>query len=366
MPSVARVSIHPSQFPGRLRQELLDCLRARQINHKFLYEGASQTQKWLALHQAYSPSRTDPECETAYDRSFAAAAGRLPGTSVHLVGLGCGGGQKDARLLTLLARAGKRIAYTPTDVSTAMVLVAREAALEVVGEEQCHPVVLDLSVAEDWSEVVAQTCAPEETRLFTFFGMLPNFEPDRVLPQFARALRQGDLALVSANLAPGADYHAGVKRVMPLYDNQLTRDWLLGFLLGLGVEEGDGQIRFTIEGAAPCPAPNQTVHSRGDLSPTSLARSTGFQPALHSACAAQCEIPGLERIAAYFDFTRARKLVVEQEAFSFSPGDSIRVFFSCRHTPSLLQTMLSPYGLTISEQWITPSQEEGVFLVKPA
>src|SRR5437667_6213641 len=114
MPSLVNVAIHSSQFPENVRRDLLDSLRSRQINHKFHYDSIKQTQKWLALHQAYSPSRTDPDCAATYDRSFAAVSNQVSAKRVRLIGLGCGGGQKDGRLLKLLRDSGKQISYTPT------------------------------------------------------------------------------------------------------------------------------------------------------------------------------------------------------------------------------------------------------------
>src|SRR5712692_10780 len=142
MQSVANVTIHASQFPENVRRDLLESLRTGEVNHKFHYDSIKQTQKWLALHQTYSPSRTDPDCEAIYDRSFEVAAARIEAKRVHLIGLGCGGGQKDTRLLKVLPGRGnyvKEVFYTPSDVSTAMVLVAREAALEVVPGQNCYP-----------------------------------------------------------------------------------------------------------------------------------------------------------------------------------------------------------------------------------
>src|SRR5437667_8402689 len=119
MPSLVNVAIHSSQFPENVRRDLLDSLRSRQINHKFHYDSLKQTQKWLALHQAYSPSRTDSDCTEVYERSFRAAAKLIENSRIHLLGLGCGGGKKDSRLLKLLREAGKDLFYTPCDVSTA-------------------------------------------------------------------------------------------------------------------------------------------------------------------------------------------------------------------------------------------------------
>src|SRR6187399_2176197 len=123
MSSSANVTIHQSQFPEKVRRDLLESLRTRRVNHKFHYDSIKQTNKWLALHQAYSPSRNDADCAATYGRAFRAVARQLKGSSVHLVGLGCGGGQKDGRLLNLLKGRGKVVRYTPSDVSVAMTLV---------------------------------------------------------------------------------------------------------------------------------------------------------------------------------------------------------------------------------------------------
>ena len=128
MSSVVNVAIHASQFPENVQQDLLQSLRLRQVNHKFHYDSVKQTQQWLALHQAHSPSRNDADCAATYDRSFEAALARIESSNIHLIGLGCGGGLKDTRLLGLLTQNGKRLAYTPSDVSVAMVLVARQTA----------------------------------------------------------------------------------------------------------------------------------------------------------------------------------------------------------------------------------------------
>ena len=325
MSQVARVTIHSSQFPEQVRRDLLESLRSRRVNHKFHYDSPKQTTKWLALHQAYSPSRTDADCAAVYDQSFVEAAGRIEAAAVHLIGLGCGGGQKDTRLLILLREAGKEIAYTPSDVSTAMVLVARAAALSAVVDEQCHPLVCDLATADDLASVLEKQTDSNAARLITFFGMIPNFEPQLILPRLAGLLRPADYLLFSANLAPGADYTAGVQRILPLYDNELTHDWLMTFLLDLGVELGDGKLRFAID---------DDVES------------------------------GLKRVTARFHFTRPRSVVVEGETFEFRAGESIRLFFSYRHTPEKVRALLGKHGLRVLGQWITKSEEEGVFLCR--
>jgi uncharacterized SAM-dependent methyltransferase len=241
-----------------------------------------------------------------------------------MIGLGCGGGQKDTQLLKQLVATAKEITYTPCDVSTAMVLVARSAALSVLPEDKCFPLVCDLLSIEDLPAVVEQHFPAEAARLITFFGMIPNFEPAQVLPKLASLVRPGDALLFSANLAPGPDYNAGVQCILPQYDNEPTRDWLMTFLFDLGVERGDGELRFGI-----------------------LEYPPGG---------------GLKRVEASFHFTNSRTVEIEAERFEFRVGESIRLFFSYRYTPHLVRGLLRGNAIEVQEQWITKSEEEGVFL----
>src|SRR6185369_4053314 len=113
---------------------------------------------------------------------FRAAVAEISARRVHVVGLGCGGGRKDTRLLQLLKARGREVSYTPCDVSVAMVLVARRTARRVVADVHCFPLVCDLASARDLPSLFPQTTA---SRLITFFGMIPNFEPEMILPKLA-------------------------------------------------------------------------------------------------------------------------------------------------------------------------------------
>jgi L-histidine N-alpha-methyltransferase len=328
MSTVAKVEIHSSQFPENVRRDLLESLRSRQVNHKFHYDSVKQTQKWLALHQAYSPSRNDPDCARIYNAAFAATVAQHASSKTHVISLGCGGGQKDLRLLKELAALGKEIIYTPSDVSTAMVLVARQMGLSVAAEENCLPFVCDLASADDLPTFFQTQRPAEVPRLITFFGMIPNFEPDSILPKLAKMVRPRDQLLVSANLAPGPDYADGVHRILPQYDNELTHDWLMTFLLDLGVNREDGELKFTVQ---------------------------EFPPG-----------GGLRRVAALFHFSKSCRLEVEGERIEFAEGESIRLFFSYRYTPDRVRRLLGKHGFELREQWITDSEEEGVFLCRRA
>ena len=322
MSSLIQVRIHSSQFPEQIRRDLLASLLARQIKHKFLYDSLRQTQKWLALHEACSPAQTDPACAAIYDASFVTAANRLTSPRVTVISLGCGGGQKDAQLLRRLAQSSRAVAYVPCDVSTAMVLVAQQANAPLTSDR--WPMVFDLERANDLPAALDEVVPRDSARLVTFFGMIPNFEPRTILPRLTALISPADSLLFSANLAPGPDYAEGVQRILPQYDNAPTRDWLGAFLSDLGVERAQGKIHFAIEA---CP-----------------------------------QGTGAKRVVANFVFSAPCVLAVHGERFEFRVGDAIRLFYSYRYTPELLRQLLSEHRISVLDEWITSSREEGVFL----
>jgi uncharacterized SAM-dependent methyltransferase len=216
--------------------------------------------------------------------------------------------------------------YTPIDVTPAMTLVARESASAAIPVEACHPFVCDLATAEDLPEALDARISPSARRVILFFGMIPNFEPNVILPKLAALLRDNDVLLFSANLAPGEDYEAGIRKVLPQYDNAPTREWLATLPADLGIENAPEDIHFEI---APC------------LNASDVKR--------------------IEAILTPGGDTTVR---VASEVVQVREGDAIRLFFSCRYTPDLLGEQLQRHGLQVSRDWISTSGEEGVFLVE--
>jgi uncharacterized SAM-dependent methyltransferase len=50
------------------------------------------------------------------------------------------------------------------------------------------------------------------------------------------------------------------------------------------------------------------------------------------------------------------------ETISFSAGERIRLFFSYRHTPATMRSLLSEHGIKVKSEWLNDAGEEGVFL----
>ncbi len=323
--SGALVFIDPSQFPGNVRRDLVQSLRDRSINQKFHYDSYKQASKWLALHDAYSPARNDPSCAGVYDEAFEALLKFMVSPSIHVIALGCGGGQKEARLLTMLRQSNREASYTASDVSLPLALTARSAALTIVSEQNCRAVVCDLATAECLASTVGSFEA-DKPRVITLFGVIPNFAPALLLSKVIPLLRPNDLLLMSANLSPGPNYAAGVQDVQPQYDNDLTRDWLATFLFDVGFERHDGDISFEI----------QTDRQR------------------------------LHRIVAFYRLKQTRNIRVAGESFSFQEGDRIELFFSYRHTPQTIQSLMAEHRISVIAQWANSKADEGIFLCRSA
>lgn len=323
MPSSIPVIVHETQWPAALAAQLRESLRTRRINPKFHYHSPGQVRAWLRLHEICSPARRVADFQSTYAHAFDFAVERLGQCAVHVIGLGCGGGQKEAALLNRLTIGDRPVVFSATDVSSDMIVTALQAAAKHLTPDRCSGLVCDLTEASDLEEFFDPRTPPGARRVVSCFGLIPNFETKVLQTLLHRILRPGDLLLGSANLAPGADYRRGVEQVLSQYDNALTRDWLQMLLKELGIEPDAGEIRFHIEEAP--------------------ARS------------------GLLRIAATYEFLRAAKATVEGKVFRFEPGASLRLFFSYRHTLNTLEQLLAGASLDLLDSWISESGEEGVF-----
>lgn len=325
MPAFVPITIHKSQWPVLLAAQFRDSLQRSRINNKFHYESPRQVRQWLRLHEARSPARQESEFRTTYEPAFESVVQQLGQGSVHLIGLGCGGGQKEAALVGHLSVGGRPVVFSATDVSSGMVVTALQAAWEHLDPVRCSGLVCDLDETRDLDEFFDSQTPAGARRVVTFFGMIPNFEPNVVQKLWQRILRPGDLLVSSANLAPGSDYYCGVERVLPQYDNELTREWLGLLLDDIGIGKKSGRMTFGIEESPPD--------------------------------------SGLLRIVAQWEFDQESMAMVEGERFAFAPGARLQVFFSYRHTVNTLEKLFAGSSLNLQGSWISDSGEEGVFLV---
>lgn len=324
---VLSLGIHPSEFPARIRESILNGLKQGRIPGRLLYQAPGQAQRWLDYHQAYSPSRTDPRLGTLYGAAFAAASAHLGAQPLVVVSLGCGGGHKDGDLFDAIApeRRG-RSRYVPVDTSPALVV---EALLHVTGRHAglaTHALVADLEAEPDLSGWLDGEVPPEIPRLYCAFGLLPNLDPAALLAYLRRQLRPGDALLLSANLSPHGLAADGA-RILAQYDNAPARAWVLGALESLGVPASEVTLRVE---AVP-------VSTNGNW----------------------------WRIEARAQPHRDLTLRLDGETVPWSAQAPLQLFHSHRFTPAALRERLKEARLEAFAAWEGAAGEEGIALCRP-
>ena len=318
------LTFHESQYPEQVAMQCRQGLRARKLPGRLLYDSPAQAQRWLAYHQAYSPSRTEPELLALYERSFQAAIAALAGQPLHYVSLGCGGGNKDALFVRHALDYGGALHVSPTDTSAALVL---ETMLRLQGTFpalSASPLVVDLAAEPDLDSWLAQQEADGARRVFGCFGIIPNFNAAALLSYLRRLMRPDDLLLISANLSPGPYGSAAAQRILPQYDNPLARAWFSGLLDSLGFAGAD--LRLAVQA--------QSLREEGHI----------------------------WRIQANAQVLQDVQLALYEESFDFHKGEVLEVFFSNRFTPAALPQVLDDAGFKVGQTWVLDSQEEGIYL----
>ena len=336
---------HPGRLPGRSpgrspeqsRAAELALLRDGRVPGRLLYQSPAQSARWLAYHLAWSPSRTDPALRALYRAAARQAARRIGAGARMLVGLGCGGGSKDAEALESLALQASSGAaspaaplhYVPVDGSPELTRTAAEAAVARVAGLSVHPLVADLSAypaLPAWLDTLPPgPCA----RLFTCYGMLPNTELGAFPRWLAGLPRPGDRLLVSANLSPGG-FAAEREAIRAQYDNPPARRWYAGCLEELGLPGGAYELTVT-------------------------ARELE-EPACAPGSAWQIEVRA--------EMSRPTALSWRGETIPFAAGESLAVFHSHRFTADAAQSLLATAGLSVEDRWIHATGEEGIFLCR--
>lgn len=319
--SFEKVYVHPSQFPHQVYQDYLGGFALGKINQKFHYDSVKQSQKWLRLHEAFAPAITSDDFINAYANCFEKTAKSVDNFSnLQLIGLGCGGGEKDNLLISYLFNTDKKIIYYPVDVSLSLSLISAQKIRASYPQVAVQPIVCDLLHSHDLIEHLHQ--GEGERKILAFFGTIHNFHRE-ILPILSHFLQEGDILLMSANLSPGNDYLEGIKKIMPQYDNELTKDWLMTVLLDAGINQEDGRIKFTIK--------DDPIN------------------------------PDFKRINACFEVEKDVSLKLDDQLIQWQTGEQVQLFFSYRYTTPKIQELLQNYDIKVMDYWEGANQEEGIY-----
>ncbi len=340
--NIEHIYFHASQFPDRIARDYEESFIQRRINHKFHYHTTQQSQQWLNLHSTYSPMQQSQGYQQAYEHCFHAALNRLDQENFDLISLGCGGGEKEVLLRSLLkdtltqnekkdvVRQASMVNYYPVDVSHALAIIAAQAMRRQYPDIHIQPMVCDLLHTDD---LLSHMPRGGSVRLLTFFCMIPNLDPRVILPILNQFLSPGDLLLFSANLAPGENYTQGMEDVLPQYDNPPTKTWLMSVLGDAGIAHSDGDMHVTID--------NDVV----ELGAEGIA---------------------LKKVNASFMVKRPVTLTINGKVINWQPGESVQLFYSYRYTTPLVKMFLNHYGIDVLDNWEFNDHEEGLYLCRKA
>ncbi|MFM8883860.1 MAG: hypothetical protein ACKOH7_03520 [Solirubrobacterales bacterium] len=318
-PPFIDVVVHESVHPEALAAELRDGLVGGEVATRQHYVSARQARLWREIAAAFSPARDEADGVRAYDAVNGLVADRVAGAGAHVIGLGCGDGAKERRLLDALAGTGPLTA-TPVDVSLPLVQVAVDRLAGAAGTALGRPVVCDLGLAAaDLPAMVGEAPGP---RVVTLYGILPGMEAFAAMAAALSLLRPGDLLAVSANLLPEGD--GALEAVTAQYDNEQTRSWLGALLEDAGLRPEQADVRI------------------GELS----------EPGTGAVAA----------VGAWLEPREEVELVLEAGEVRLEPGSPVRLLRSARHTPEGLEAIVLAAGLELLALEVSPTGEEGVAL----
>ncbi len=299
--------IHPDLNEQTLKQERILCLEQGKADPKFHYETQKQSELWLKVHEQFAPPT---DVSNLYEDGGQFLSGLINPEGLTLVALGCGGGEKD---ISILRKLPLQINFIPTDVSIPLVQAVAQRAEE---EGLCvgSPLAFDLFSTKNIRNFIEPHLSKKN--IFTLFGLIPNFHPQEILPTIHSLLQPEDYLLLSANLAP-----RGIDEILPQYNNQPTKDWLIEFLRRFGEPRG----KITIS--------------------TARAEQLDF-------------------ISARFIFSDTSILATGGKEFVFEPGEQIDLFTSYRYTEDSIKRTLSGHHIKVTRKFISQNGEEGLFICR--
>ena len=196
-----------------------------QLPASALYSHPSLARLWKKVHLTCSPFYQRPAVRRLYTQPATVLRVLLRNAPYHFIALGCAEGFKESRLLRKLPKPA-HLLTADTCLSMAKFAARKLPARFKIARQ------IDLTSPSSISRILAppisrsKTKAPRPARLITLFGVLPNLDPLPLLRRLARAMKRGDLLLFSTNLAPGNSSFSGARKVLPQYDNPITRRWV--------------------------------------------------------------------------------------------------------------------------------------------
>lgn len=217
-----------------MARDFAAALRRRALPDRLLYWPPAAVSAWLALcgDAAEAPARLG----ALLARHAADIAARTLAGAVDVVSLGAGDGERDRVLLRALAAAGREVTYRPVDASVALLeLAVRDAIGDGFGTVG---VKADFTDPFQLQGIARGVLVPRATRCFLLLGgTLGAGEPAPAIRALAALMREGDVAVIDAELAPRGD---GIGAD----DTAAWRRFAFAALESAGAVPEDGELRL--------------------------------------------------------------------------------------------------------------------------
>jgi uncharacterized SAM-dependent methyltransferase len=288
-----------------IAQEFAEAMEARDLPEKFFYWFPRSAAEWAAL-------TADPELFgglTDTWKQLSAAAGPLIrhyGGRAPVISFGAGDGSRDRLLMNAFKDAGCECLYFPVDASQAML----EMACGGADDDDVETIGIKADISSPVHLVYAADAA-EPPRLFIFAGnTMGSFDPLAQIRYVSQCMKADDRLIIDGEIYDE-------ERTMPRRDNPRTRRFLWSLLASVGIEAGDGEIRFD--------------HKRDER---------------HD---------GLHLITRYFHAARDMTATVGGEGVPIERGERIGLNFQYTYTSESFRWLLTEHGgLEIQQEYRSP------------
>lgn len=291
----------------------------KRLSSKYFYDArGSQLFEEITRQPEYYPTRVEQALLDARIDVIAAAIG----PQAHVVEYGSGSGRKTRQLL---AGLDAPVAYTPIEISRAM-LLASTAQLAVE-----FPQIQMLPVCADFTRSVTLPVparAPQRTLVFFPGSTLGNFTHDEAVA-LLRAMRATMGAHGQALI--GIDLDKDPALIEAAYNDAagVTAQFTLNLLARLNREIGSD---FDLDGFR-----HHAVYER-----------------------ARC------RIETFLVSQRAQQVTIADARFAFAPGEAMLVEYSHKYTDAGFAELAASAGLRVVEGWNDPRDWVALRLLQPA
>lgn len=278
------------------------------------YLTPAQADLWWRVHREHAPG-SDQGVLPCYRDAAAAAVRHLPG-DVVVVGLGAGGGEKEAAVVEAVVanRPSRDVCFVAVDVGLELALRSVEAIAQM--GVRADPVVGDMLAMSELGGWLDERY-PRHRRLVTGFGITPNVRPGELWPLIGSVAGAQGLALVSANL------FTSWSEILPQYDNPETAEWLGQVVVDWGLQ--------------------------GHLSPVRFEAST---------------VDGVPAVVAVCTWLRDVVVTLDGTAVPVAAGSDLRLFFSLRFTPEQVRALAFTQGWKVEGEFVGAGGQEGVWLLR--